>query len=696
MNELNLNADVIEFQYGDRNYKLEANKVARQTTASVMVTTGDTVVLATVVAKKESDPAKDFFPLAVFYQEKFYAAGKIPGGYFKREARPTEQETLTSRLIDRPIRPLFPSSFTNEVQIITTVMSLEKGCDADIPAMIGASAALALSGIPFQGPIAAAKVGFIDNSFVLNPNREQLANSMLDMVVAGTKDAVLMVESEAHELDEDLMLGAVLFGHQEQQVVIDAINTFKANCGAEPWEVEDIPSIATYQEHIVNKYSEAIKTAFTIRDKADRGNAISDIKEKILADFEEVDDLEKGRVLTAFKNTEKNIVRENILSNQPRIDGRDLDTVRPLAIETSLLPRAHGSALFTRGETQAIVAATLGSVKDMQRLESLHGEEQDPFMLHYNFPGYSVGEISMPMGPKRREIGHGNLAKRAIRPVLPNSDEFGYTLRVVSEITESNGSSSMATVCGTSLSLMDAGVPLKSPVAGVAMGLIKEGDKFAVLTDILGDEDHLGDMDFKVAGSADGVTALQMDIKIEGINEEIMETALVKAKAARMHILDRMNQVISSPKELSESAPSMTKITVAQDKIKEIIGKGGAVIKAIQAETEASVDINDDGEVTVFAENKSSMQAALDRIEKIIEEPELNKVYEGTVVKIVEFGAFINILPGKDGLLHISEISQERVEDVNSVLSEGDVISVKLIGFDRGKLKLSKKVLDQN
>lgn len=696
MNELNLNADVIEFQYGDRNYKLEANKVARQTTASVMVTTGDTVVLATVVAKKESDPAKDFFPLAVFYQEKFYAAGKIPGGYFKREARPTEQETLTSRLIDRPIRPLFPSSFTNEVQIITTVMSLEKGCDADIPAMIGASAALALSGIPFQGPIAAAKVGFIDNSFVLNPNREQLANSMLDMVVAGTKDAVLMVESEAHELDEDLMLGAVLFGHQEQQVVIDAINTFKANCGAEPWEVEDIPSIATYQEHIVNKYSEAIKTAFTIRDKADRGNAIGDIKEKILADFEEVDDLEKGRVLTAFKNTEKNIVRENILSNQPRIDGRDLDTVRPLAIETSLLPRAHGSALFTRGETQAIVAATLGSVKDMQRLESLHGEEQDPFMLHYNFPGYSVGEISMPMGPKRREIGHGNLAKRAIRPVLPNSDEFGYTLRVVSEITESNGSSSMATVCGTSLSLMDAGVPLKSPVAGVAMGLIKEGDKFAVLTDILGDEDHLGDMDFKVAGSADGVTALQMDIKIEGINEEIMETALVKAKAARMHILDRMNQVISSPKELSESAPSMTKMTVAQDKIKEIIGKGGAVIKAIQAETEASVDINDDGEVTVFAENKSSMQAALDRIEKIIEEPELNKVYEGTVVKIVEFGAFVNILPGKDGLLHISEISQERVEDVNSVLSEGDVISVKLIGFDRGKLKLSKKALDQN
>ena len=696
MNELNLNADVIEFQYGDRNYKLEANKVARQTTASVMVTTGDTVVLATVVAKKESDPAKDFFPLAVFYQEKFYAAGKIPGGYFKREARPTEQETLTSRLIDRPIRPLFPSSFTNEVQIITTVMSLEKGCDADIPAMIAASAALALSGIPFQGPIAAAKVGFINNSFVLNPNREQLANSMLDMVVAGTKDAVLMVESEAHELDEDLMLGAVLFGHQEQQVVIDAINTFKANCGAEPWEVEDVPSISTYQEHIVNNYSEAIKTAFTIRDKADRGNAIGDIKEKILADFEEVDDLEKGRVLTAFKNTEKNIVRENILSNQPRIDGRDLDTVRPLAIETSLLPRAHGSALFTRGETQAIVAATLGSVKDMQRLESLHGEEQDPFMLHYNFPGYSVGEISMPMGPKRREIGHGNLAKRAIRPVLPNSDEFGYTLRVVSEITESNGSSSMATVCGTSLSLMDAGVPLKSPVAGVAMGLIKEGDKFAVLTDILGDEDHLGDMDFKVAGSADGVTALQMDIKIEGINEEIMETALVKAKAARMHILERMNQVISSPKELSESAPSMTKMTVAQDKIKEIIGKGGAVIKAIQAETEASVDINDDGEVTVFAENKSSMQAALDRIEKIIEEPELNKVYEGTVVKIVEFGAFVNILPGKDGLLHISEISQERVEDVNSVLSEGDVISVKLIGFDRGKLKLSKKALDQN
>lgn len=660
-----------------------------------MVTTGDTVVLATVVAKKESDPAKDFFPLAVFYQEKFYATGKIPGGYFKREARPTEQETLTSRLIDRPIRPLFPSTFTNEVQVITTVMSLEKGCDADIPAMIGASAALAISGIPFQGPIGAAKVGFIDNNFVLNPNREQLTKSLLDMVVAGTKDAVLMVESEAHELDEDLMLGAVLFGHQEQQAVIDAINTFKDNCGAEPWIVEEIPTISAYQQHIENKYSDAIKSAFTIKDKSERGNAIGSIKEQILLDFEDVDDIEKGRVLSAFKNTEKSIVRENILSHQPRIDGRDLDTVRPLAIETAILPRAHGSALFTRGETQAIVAATLGSVKDMQRLESLHGEEQDPFMLHYNFPGYSVGEISMPMGPKRREIGHGNLAKRAIRPVLPNNDQFGYTLRVVSEITESNGSSSMATVCGTSLSLMDAGVPLKAPVAGVAMGLIKEGDRFAVLTDILGDEDHLGDMDFKVAGSADGVTALQMDIKIEGINEEIMERALVKAKAARLHILERMNQVISSPKELSESAPSMTKIKVAQDKIKEIIGKGGAVIKAIQAETEASVDINDDGEVTVFAENKSSMQAALERIEKIIEEPELNKVYEGTVVKIVEFGAFVNILPGKDGLLHISEISQERVEDVNSVLNEGDKISVKLIGFDRGKLKLSKKALDQ-
>ncbi len=695
MNELNLKADVIEFKYGERNYKLEANKIARQTTASVMVTTGDTVVLATVVAKKESDPAKDFFPLAVFYQEKFYATGKIPGGYFKREARPTEQETLTSRLIDRPIRPLFPSTFTNEVQVITTVMSLEKGCDADIPAMIGASAALAISGIPFQGPIGAAKVGFIDNNFVLNPNREQLTKSLLDMVVAGTKDAVLMVESEAHELDEDLMLGAVLFGHQEQQAVIDAINTFKDNCGAEPWIVEEIPTISAYQQHIENKYSDAIKSAFTIKDKSERGNAIGSIKEQILLDFEDVDDIEKGRVLSAFKNTEKSIVRENILSHQPRIDGRDLDTVRPLAIETAILPRAHGSALFTRGETQAIVAATLGSVKDMQRLESLHGEEQDPFMLHYNFPGYSVGEISMPMGPKRREIGHGNLAKRAIRPVLPNNDQFGYTLRVVSEITESNGSSSMATVCGTSLSLMDAGVPLKAPVAGVAMGLIKEGDRFAVLTDILGDEDHLGDMDFKVAGSADGVTALQMDIKIEGINEEIMERALVKAKAARLHILERMNKVISSPKELSESAPSMIKIKVAQDKIKEIIGKGGAVIKAIQAETEASVDINDDGEVTVFAENKSSMQAALERIEKIIEEPELNKVYEGTVVKIVEFGAFVNILPGKDGLLHISEISQERVEDVNSVLNEGDKISVKLIGFDRGKLKLSKKALDQ-
>jgi len=695
VNKLNFDINTVEFEYGNRKYKIETGKVARQATASVMVSSGDLSVLTTVVAQKDNDPLKDFFPLAVFYQEKFYAAGRIPGGFFKREGRPTENETLVSRLIDRPIRPLFPSSFTNEVQVICTVMSADKDQNPDIASMIGASAALSISGIPFQGPIGVARVGFIDDSFVINPSNEQLKGSYLDMVVAGTKDAVLMVESEAKELDEDLMLGAVLFGHQEMQKVVDACNELKSKVNPDMWEVEEVPTIKEYETQISSNFLDEIENAFKIADKSSRGEAISSVREKIKSSHEDLDELEQARLMTAFKNVEKSVVRKSILSNQPRIDGRDLDTVRPIEVETSFLQKTHGSSLFTRGETQAIVAATLGSTKDAQRIENLSGESTDAFMLHYNFPGYSVGEISFPGGPKRREIGHGNLAKRAIKAVLPDLDSFGYTLRVVSEITESNGSSSMATVCGTSLSLMDAGVPITNAVAGVAMGLIKEGDDFAVLTDILGDEDHLGDMDFKVAGTADGVTALQMDIKIEGINEQIMDAALEKAKAARMHILDVMNEVIDKPKEVSDNAPAMKKFTVHQDKIKEIIGKGGAVIKNIQQESGASVDINDDGVVTVFGENQSVMQAALSMIETIIEDPEVNKIYDGKVVKIVDFGAFVNILPGKDGLLHISEISEERTENVSDVLSEGDTIKVKLIGFDRGKLKLSAKAVDK-
>ena len=688
-----LESTCVEFEYGNQQVKIETNKVARQATSAVMVSIGNLVVLTTVVAKKEADPAKSFFPLAVFYQEKFYATGRIPGGFFKREARPTERETLTSRLIDRPIRPMFPDNFKNEVQIFCTVMSSDKKQNPDIAAMIGASAALSISGVPFDGPMGAARVGFIDGEYVLNPSFEELNDSYLDMVVAGTDEAVLMVESEAKELNEDLMLGAVLFGHQEMKSVINACNELKGMVGNEPWVVEEDESAAKYYSDVESKYKEQITEAFKISNKSDRNETLGAIKNQIVEDHADIDEFELGKVLNSFKELEKNIVRGNILNNMPRIDGRDLDTVRPVFVETDVLPSAHGSALFTRGETQAIVVATLGSSRDAQRIEAIEGESSDNFMLHYNFPAYSVGEIGMPMGPKRREIGHGNLAKRAIKAVLPEVEDFGYTMRVVSEITESNGSSSMASVCGTSLSLMDAGVPLTSPVAGIAMGLIKEGDDFAVLTDILGDEDHLGDMDFKVAGTETGITALQMDIKIKGINESIMETALVKAKNARNHILGIMNEVISSAKDLSENAPAMKTFMVNKDKIKEIIGKGGAVIKGMQEKTGATVDVNDDGVVSVFGQNQSSMQECLAIIEGILEEPELNKVYKGKVVKIVEFGAFVNILPGKDGLLHISEISNERTENVSDVLEEDQEIEVKLIGFDRGKMKLSMKAL---
>tara|TARA_E500000331_G_scaffold348538_1_gene390290 strand:- start:173 stop:2281 length:2109 start_codon:yes stop_codon:yes gene_type:complete len=690
-----LESTCVEFEYGNQQVKIETNKIARQATSAVMVSIGDLVVLTTVVAKKEADPAKSFFPLAVFYQEKFYATGRIPGGFFKREARPTERETLTSRLIDRPIRPMFPDNFKNEVQIFCTVMSSDKKQNPDIAAMIGASAALSISGVPFDGPMGAARVGFIDGEYVLNPSFEELNDSYLDMVVAGTDEAVLMVESEAKELNEDLMLGAVLFGHQEMKAVINACNKLKGMVGNEQWVVEEDENTAKYYSDVESKYKDQITEAFKISNKSDRNEALGVIKNQIIEDNADIDELELGKVLSSFKELEKNIVRGNILNNMPRIDGRDLDTVRPVFVETDVLPSAHGSALFTRGETQAIVVATLGSSRDAQRIESIEGESSDNFMLHYNFPAYSVGEIGMPMGPKRREIGHGNLAKRAIKAVLPDVDDFGYTMRVVSEITESNGSSSMASVCGTSLSLMDAGVPLSSPVAGIAMGLIKEGDDFAVLTDILGDEDHLGDMDFKVAGTETGITALQMDIKIKGINESIMETALVKAKNARNHILGIMNEVLSSAKDLSENAPAMKTFMVNKDKIKEIIGKGGAVIKGMQEKTGATVDVNDDGVVSVFGQNQSSMKECLAIIEEILEEPELDKVYKGKVVKIVEFGAFVNILPGKDGLLHISEISNERTENVSDVLEEDQEIEVKLIGFDRGKMKLSMKALSE-
>ena len=693
MEKNKLESQCVEFQFGKHLVKIETNKIARQATAAVVVTIGELVVLTTVVAKKEADPSKDFFPLAVFYQEKFYATGRIPGGFFKREARPTERETLTSRLIDRPIRPMFAESFTNEVQVFCTVMSSDKKYNPDIAAMIGASAALTISGVPFDGPMGAARVGFIEGEYVLNPSFDELKDSYLDMVVAGTDDAVLMVESEAKELNEDLMLGAVLFAHQEMKAVINACNKLKDLAGNEPWAIDETADSVSYYDELVNKYKPEITEAFKISIKSERNEALALIKNKILEEYEELDELELGKVLGSFKDLEKDIVRKNILDDLPRIDGRDVDTVRPIFVETSILPGAHGSALFTRGETQAIVAATLGSSRDAQRIESIEGEDTDNFMLHYNFPAYSVGEIGMPMGPKRREIGHGNLAKRAIKAVLPDTDEFGYTMRVVSEITESNGSSSMASVCGTSLSLMDAGVPISSPVAGIAMGLIKDGENYAVLTDILGDEDHLGDMDFKVAGTQEGITALQMDIKIKGINETIMETALAKAKNARNHILNIMNEVISKPKELSENAPAMKTFMVDKDKIKEIIGKGGAVIKSMQEKTGATVDINDDGVVSVFGQNQTSMKECLTIIEEILEEPELEKEYIGKVVKIVEFGAFVNILPGKDGLLHISEISDERTENVSDVLEEGQEIKVKLIGFDRGKMKLSMKAV---
>ncbi|WP_313327468.1 polyribonucleotide nucleotidyltransferase [Stutzerimonas balearica] len=686
-----------KFQFGQSTVTLETGRIARQATGAVLVTVDDDVaVLVTVVGAKNADPSKGFFPLSVHYQEKTYAAGKIPGGFFKREGRPSEKETLTSRLIDRPIRPLFPEGFMNEVQVVCTVVSTSKKTDPDIASMIGTSAALAISGIPFDGPIGAARVAFHESTgYLLNPTYEQLKASSLDMVVAGTEEAVLMVESEAQELTEDQMLGAVLFAHQEFQAVIQAVKEFAAEAGKPKWEWSAPVENTALLSAIKAEFGEAISEAYTITIKQQRYSRLDQLREQVIARFatEGEGQPSVGEVKDAFGLLEYRTVRENIVNGKPRIDGRDTRTVRPLKIEVGVLPKTHGSALFTRGETQALVVATLGTARDAQLLDTLEGEKKDAFMLHYNFPPFSVGECGRMGSAGRREIGHGRLARRGVAAMLPSADEFPYTIRVVSEITESNGSSSMASVCGASLALMDAGVPMKAPVAGIAMGLVKEGDKFAVLTDILGDEDHLGDMDFKVAGTANGVTALQMDIKIQGITEEIMEIALGQALEARLNILGQMNQVIAqSRSELSANAPTMLAMKIDQDKIRDVIGKGGATIRAICEETKASIDIEDDGSIKIFGETKEAAEAAKQRVLGITAEAEIGKIYVGKVERIVDFGAFVNILPGKDGLVHISQISDQRIEKVTDVLKEGQEVKVLVLDVDnRGRIKLSIK-----
>jgi len=688
------------FQLGSQTVTIETGKVARQATGSVVVTIGNTQVLATVVGRKQANPNAAFFPLTVNYQEKTYAVGKIPGGFFKREGRPTENETLTSRLIDRPIRPLFPKGFMNEVQVICTVVSADKDESADIAGLIGASAALSISGIPFAEPIGAARVGYdAETGYTLNPTNTQLETSMLDMVVAGTKSAVLMVESEAKELSEDQMLGAVLYAHQEMQVAIDAINELKAEVGKPAWDWQPEAVNEELTASVAGAFAAGVTEAYQVSDKMARYDAIGVLQDQAVAQFaNEEAGVSEGDVKDVFAKLEKSTVRNRILDGNPRIDGRDTKTVRAIEVETGVLPKAHGSALFTRGETQALVVTTLGALRDSQLIEDLRGSRKDPFMLHYNFPPYSVGETGFMSGPKRREIGHGRLARRGVTAVMPAEEAFPYAIRVVSEITESNGSSSMASVCGSSLAMMDAGVPISAPVAGIAMGLIKEGERFAVLTDILGDEDHLGDMDFKVAGTAAGVTALQMDIKIQGITEEIMEIALEQAHTARNHILGEMNKVISTAREtVSENAPAMAMIKIDPDKIRDVIGKGGAVIRGITEETGASVDIDDDGNVRIYGEDAVSRDAALDMVNAITAEAEVGRIYNGKVARIVDFGAFVTILPGKDGLVHISQISQERVENVNEYLEEGQDVLVKVLDTDaRGRIKLSIKEISED
>lgn len=686
------------FAYGQHQVTVETGEMARQADGAVLVSMGETVVLVTAVARKLADPKKDFFPLTVNYIEKTYAAGRIPGGFFKREGRPSEKETLTSRLIDRPIRPLFPEGFFNEVQVVATVISVNPDIDPDVPAMIGASAALTLAGVPFQGPIGGARVGYIDGQYVLNPTNTQLKTSKLDLFVAGTAEAVLMVESEADNLPEDIMLGAVVFGHQQQQVAINVINELKAEAGKAAWDWKPAAANAALEAAVAAQAEAGLSAAYQVIEKQARQARVGETKQAALLALSggETPAFKADEVSKELGNLEYRIVRNRVIAGEPRIDGRDMKTVRPISIRTGVLPRTHGSALFTRGETQALVVTTLGTGRDAQMIDALAGERKEPFMLHYNFPPFSVGETGMMGSPKRREIGHGNLARRGIAAVMPDMTTFPYVIRVVSEILESNGSSSMASVCGTSLALMDAGVPIKAAVAGVAMGLVKEGDRFQVLTDILGDEDHLGDMDFKVAGSRAGVTALQMDIKINGITKEIMQVALEQARAGRLHILDNMDQVLAAPRaKMSEWAPSIITIKIDPEKIREVIGKGGAVIRAITEETGTSIDIENDGTVKIASVDGASGKEAQRRIELITAEVEVGQIYEGRVARLMDFGAFVTILPGKDGLVHISQISEERVERVSDKLKEGDVIRVKVLEVDRqGRVRLSMRDVD--
>ena len=693
-----MNSTKKTFQYGEHQVTIETGGIARQADGAVLVDIAETTVLVTAVGRKTADPGRDFFPLTVNYQEKTYAAGKIPGGFFKREGRPSEKEVLTCRLIDRPCRPLFPKGFKNEVQIIATVVSLNPDVDPDIPALLGASAALAISGMPFAGPIAAARVAYKDGNYILNPGVSVVAESDLELVVAGTSEAVLMVESEANVLSEEVMLGAVVFGHEQMQVAINAIKELAAEVGKPSWGWEAPAVDEELDSAVAESATSGLSDAYRITDKVDRQSSVGDAKSATRESLAGGEDARwsQDEVKGALAKLEKKIVRERVIAGEPRIDGRDTTTVRPIDVQVGVLSRAHGSAVFTRGETQAIVATTLGTGRDAQIIDAIEGERKDPFMLHYNFPPFCVGETGFVGSPKRREIGHGKLARRGIQAVMPAMDDFPYVIRVVSEITESNGSSSMASVCGTSLALMDAGVPTKAPVAGVAMGLVKEGDDFAVLTDILGDEDHLGDMDFKVAGSDAGITALQMDIKIQGITKEIMSTALDQAKAARLHILGEMNKVLDAPREeMSEWAPTILSFKVDPEKIRDIIGKGGSVIRAMTEETGATIDIDNDGTVKIASVDGESGREAKRRIDLITADVEVGRIYDGKVARLMDFGAFVTILPGKDGLVHISQISNERVEKVSDKLAEGDEVKVKVLEVDRqGRVRLSMKEVE--
>jgi polyribonucleotide nucleotidyltransferase len=686
------------FKYGDHTVTIETGELARQADGAVLVSMSETVVLVTAVGLKKPTPGRDFFPLTVNYQEKTYAAGRIPGGFFKREGRPTEKETLTSRLIDRPIRPLFPDGFTNDVQVVASVLSVNSEVDPDIASLLGASAALAISGMPFMGPIGAARVGYLDGKYILNPTAPQLAQSKLDLVVAGTEEGVLMVESEASGLDEEVMLGAVMFGHEQMQIAIKAIKELAAEAGKPKWDWA-IPLEISDLKKAVSAFAEKdLAAAYAVTEKQKRHARIGEIKNALLDALVsgEHPKFTKDEVATEFFNLEHRLVRERILEGHPRIDGRDTKTVRGISVRTGVLARTHGSALFTRGETQALVVTTLGTGRDAQIIDGLTGERKEPFMLHYNFPPFSVGETGMMGSPKRREIGHGNLAKRGVKAVMPGAEKFPYVIRVVSEILESNGSSSMASVCGTSLALMDAGVPIKAPVAGVAMGLVKEGARFKVLTDILGDEDHLGDMDFKVAGTKDGITALQMDIKITSITREIMKVALDQARDGRLHILGEMNKVLAKPREnMSEWAPTIITLKIDPEKIRDVIGKGGAVIRQITEETGTSIDIENDGTVKIASVQGAAGREAQRRIELITADVEVGRIYEGKVARLMDFGAFVTILPGRDGLVHISQISEERVERVGDKLKEGDVVRVKVLEVDRqGRVRLSMRNVD--